>query len=168
MKLAAIIANIAQLVIILLIFFIRGLDLGAWVIFLLFLLLAIPFLNLLTLLVCKRALFDAFSDEAGGIIKREAMRIQYGNAHYATLTTEGITFTVRDLSEGGVRINASSATTLKRKITGILQLLCDREIRFKATVLRREEGAVVLQFNHPIGTATLAEEKRSLGRRETR
>ncbi|BBO82004.1 hypothetical protein DSCO28_25700 [Desulfosarcina ovata subsp. sediminis] len=162
MKITAIIANIIQLAIILFIFFIRGPELGSLVIFLLFLLLAVPFINILTLLIDKRAILPTLSAKADGIVKREAVRIHYTGTHYALLTIDGITFTVRDLSEGGVRLNASSATTFKRKTTGEIRLLCGKNIRFKATVLRREEGAVVLRLSQPIGTATLVEEKRAL------
>jgi hypothetical protein len=69
---------------------------------------------------------------------------------------------VLDLSEGGVRIRASSAIPFKKKVNGEIQLVSGDRVRFKATVMRRDEGAVVFQFVDPIGTAILMEEKKAL------
>ncbi|MBC2709596.1 MAG: PilZ domain-containing protein [Desulfosarcina sp.] len=164
MRIAAIAANIAQLVIILAIFFIRGLDLGAQVIFLLFLLMSVPFINFLALFFWNRPMLESASNEIeeNGLIKREAMRIRYREGHCPVLKTGNTAFAVLDLSEGGVRISASSATPLKKKVHGEIQLISGDLIRFKATVTRREEGEVVLQFADPIGTAFLMGEKKAM------
>ena len=164
MKVIAIIANVAQLVIILAIFFIRGLELGGLVIFLLFLLMIVPFINLLAFLLSQRSALGWNDDEieTEGMIKRKAMRIHYPEERSPVLTTDKMAFAVRDLSEGGVRISASTDTEFKKKINGEILLLCEKVIPFRAKVLRGEGDAVVLQFLKPIGTAPLLEEKKAL------
>lgn len=164
MKIIAIVANITQLAIILAIFFIRGLDLGVLVIFLLFLLMLVPFINLLAFLFASRAAlgWEAAEIAAEGMIKRKAMRIHYAEDHCPELSTDGIAFVVRDISEGGVRIIASADTVFKKRIEGDIKLLCGRTLKFKARVLRGDGSEVVLHFLKPIGTAALVEEKRAL------
>ena len=164
MKIAAIVANIAQLVIILAIFFIRGLELGGLVIFLLFLLMVVPFINLLVFLLSSRTTlsWDDAEIEAEGMIKRKAMRIHYPDDRHPVFSTEGIAFAVQDISEGGVRIVASADTVFKKRIDGEVLLLCGKVVHIKARVLRGEGSEVVLQFLRPIGTAPLLEEKKAL------
>lgn len=164
MKIAAIIANIAQLGIILAIFLIRGLDLGTQVIFLLFLLMSVPFINFLTLFFSNRPMLESVSDsiEENGLVKRIAMRVRYPEAHCPVMKTAGTAFAVIDISEGGVRIRASLSTPFKKKINGEIQLISGVRIRFKATVMRREESEVVFQFIDPIGSALLMEEERAM------
>lgn len=164
MNIVATIANAAQLAIILAVFFIRGLDLGALVIFLLFLLMPIPFINFLALFFCHRPMGPAVADERrkNGLIKREAMRVNYGADYCPILETRGTAFVVRDLSEGGVRIRASAAIHFSKKVNGEIQLISGERIRFKATLLRREESEVVFQFTQPIGTAVLMLEKKAM------
>jgi hypothetical protein len=163
MKTAAIIANAAQLVIILAIFFIRGPDLGALVIFLLFLLMSVPCINFLAIFFSNRPVAPpAVETDENGLVKREALRIRYPENTCPVLKTGDIAFAVRDLSEGGVRIIASGSTPFKKKVHGEIQLLCGDRLRFKATVMRREEGRVVFGFTDPIGTALLMGEKKAL------
>ncbi len=166
MKIVAIAANVAQLVIILAIFFIRGLELGALVIFLLFLMMSVPFINFLTLFFSNGSMLkstsSAVSESENGLIKREAIRIDYHDDRCPVLKTGNTAFTVRDLSEGGVCISASLSTPFKKKVKGEIQLVSGDRIRFKATLMRREEGQVVFQFANPIGTALLLEEKKAM------
>jgi PilZ domain len=164
MKIAAIAANAAQLVIILVIFFIRGLDLGALVIFLLFLLMSVPFINFLAILFSSRPKPDSSRCDTSenGLVKREAMRIRYPEDHCPILTSGRTPFAVCDLSEGGVRIRASLSTPFKKKVRGELQLLCGDRVRFTATVVRREEGETVFKFTDSIGTAFLIGEKKAM------
>lgn len=161
MNIAAIVANVTQLVIILVLFLVRGLELGALTIFLLFLLMPIPFINFLALFFCKRP-NAAGTDEEDGMIKREAMRVRYSRKRCPVLNTGGTAYAVRDLSEGGVCIRASSDTPFKKKINGDIQLISGEQIRFKGSVKRREAGEVIFVFNEPIGTAILMEEKKAL------
>ncbi len=164
MKIVAIIADIVQLGIILAIFFIRGLDLGALVIFLLFMLMSVPFINILALFFPNRPMLKSASEtiEDNGLVKRIAMRVRYPEAHCPIMKTAGTAFTVLDISEGGVRIRASLSTPLKKKITGEIQLISGGRIGFKAILMRREEGEVVFRFVNPIGTALLVEEEKTM------
>ena len=165
MNIVALVANVIQLVIILAIFFIRGLDLGVLVIFMLFLLMPIPFINVLVIFYSRQPKATApIEDERlnNGMIKREAVRVNYGEDRCPILTTNGTSYAVRDLSEGGVRISASSAIPFKKKISGDIQLVAGQRIRIKATLMRREEGETIFQFIDPIGTAILMEEKKTL------
>lgn len=164
MNIAALVANAAQLVIILAVFFFRGLELGALVIFLLFLLMPIPFINFLALFFSKRPMRESSVEkvEDKTLIKREAMRVAYSEDQCPTLKTSGTFFAVRDLSEGGVRIIASSAIPFKKKVSGEIQLISGDRFRFKASLIRREEGEVVFLFSDPIGTAVIMQEKKIL------
>ena len=83
MKNVAIVANVAQLAAILLILFIRGLDLGVLVIFLLFFLMAVPFINFLSLFFAHHPLMGPSTENnhETEMIKREAIRIQYQEDH---------------------------------------------------------------------------------------
>lgn len=162
MKIVALAANVAQWVIILAIFSIRGLDLSVPVIFLLFLLMTIPFINFLALFFSNRPILESAAPEIeeNRLVKREAMRVRYREDHCPILQTGDTAFAVLDLSEGGVRISASSATPFKKKVHGEIQLISGDRVRFKATVMRREEREVVFQFADPIGTALLIAEKK--------
>ena len=165
MNIVALFANVIQLVIILAIFFIRGLDLTALVIFLLFLLMPIPFINFLAIFYAKQPVAGSKAADPGindGLIKREALRVSYEEDRCPILTTGGTAYAVRDLSEGGVRISASSAVPFKKKISGDIQLISGERIRFKASLMRREEGEAVFLFVEPVGTAILMEEKKTL------
>ena len=144
MKIAAIAANAAQLVIILAIFFIRGLDLGALVIFLLFLLMSVPCINFLAIFFSIRPVaLPAIDTDENGLVKRQALRIRYPEGRCPALKTGDIAFAVRDLSEGGVRILASESTPFRKKVHGEIQLLSGDRFRFKATVMRKRDGEVV-------------------------
>ena len=164
MYIAAIAANAAQLAIILSLFFIRGLDLGALVIFLLFLLMSVPCINFLALFFSSRQGRRTSSKDIGedGLIKREAIRIHYREGDGPVLKTGNTAFAVRDLSEGGVRIIACSATPFKKKISGKIQMVSGERFGFTATVMRKEEGTVVFRFAEPMGTALLMGEKNAL------
>lgn len=164
MKTVAIVANVGQLAIIWLIFYLRGSDLGGLVIGLLLLLMAVPFVNVLSAALTqpKKQATAPPPNPENGIIKREAMRILYPEERCPTLTTAGSSFAVRDLSEGGVCIRAASATPFKRRINGRLHLLSGDVLRFRASILRRGEGEVVLGFSTPVGTATLSAERQAL------
>jgi len=161
MNIAALVANVLQLLIILVVFFIRGLELGPLVILMLFLLMPIPFINFLALFFCKR---PVSGDDHGNddMVKREAMRIHYEEERCPVLTVGSTAYMVRDLSEGGVRIRAGAEMPFKKKLSGDIRLLSGDRFRFKATVARREEGEVVFKFTDPVGTAILMEEKKAL------
>ena len=164
MKTAAITANAAQLIIILAIFFIRGLDLGALVIVLLFLLMSVPFINFLALIFANRPMLTPAATETGKneLVKRVAIRVRYPESHCAVMETGGTAFTVIDISEGGVRIRASRSTPFKRKVSGEIRLLSGDRLRFNATVMRRDEGEAAFRFVDPVGTALLMQEEKAI------
>ncbi len=164
MKIAAAIANVAQLAIILLIFFIRGVELGGAVIFLLFLLMAVPFVNFLAYLLSRRPLLASADGDAEseGMIKRQAMRIRYPEGRCPLLTIDDSSYMVNNISEGGVSIAASSDTPFRGKVKGEIHLLGGGRLRFRAAVLRRSAGEVVFRFTHPIGTSLLRDERAAI------
>jgi hypothetical protein len=164
MKIAAVAANAAQLIIILAILFIQGVDLGALVIVLLFVLMAVPFINFLALFLSNRPMPAPASpkNRKKRLVKRKAMRVRYPEARCPVLTTGGTAFTVVDISEGGVRILASRSTPFKKKVRGEIQLVSGIQVRFKATVMRRDEGETVFRFADPVGTALLMEEEKAI------
>lgn len=162
MRIAAVAANVAQLVIILAILFIGGLDLGSVVIGLLFMLMPVPFINFLALFFSIRPPLDEGWDEENGIIKRQAKRIRYHDERCASLETNGTVYAVLDLSEGGVRIRAASATPFKKRVNGEIRLVSGARLRFKATLMRKEENEAVFQFMDPIGTALFVEEEKAV------
>jgi hypothetical protein len=164
MNIVALVANVIQLLIILAVFFIRGLELGPLVIFLLFLLMPVPFINFLALFFSNRPGTVSSTDDAAdnGIIKREAVRVLYGEDRCPVLTVGSTAYAVRDLSEGGVRILAGTQMPFRKKVTGDIRLLSGETIPFKARVVRQEEGEVAFKFTAPIGTAILMEEKKAL------
>ena len=90
------------------------------------------------------------------------MRVAYNEERCPTLKTSGTSFAVRDLSEGGVRIIASSAIPFKKKVSGEIQLISGDCLRFKASLIRRENGEVVFLFSDPIGSAVIMQEKKIL------
>lgn len=167
MKSVAIAANVVQLAIILIVFFIGGLKLGPWVIGLLFLLMPIPFINSLTILLAQRSVerLSLGRGATGGLIKREAMRVVYPADRCPSLHAGETAYAVLDLSEGGVRIRAGAGIPFKRKIRGEILLISGGRIAFKAILLRREEGETTFQFTDPVGTAVLMAEKRALSTR---
>ena len=169
MNIAALAANVLQLLIILAVFFIRGLDLDSLVIFLLFLLMPIPFINFLALFFSKRPISASRDndDDGNSLVKREALRVLYEEDRCPVLTVGDTAYTVRDLSEGGVRIRAGARMHFKKKVNGDIRLLSGDHIRFKATIARREEGEVVFKFTDPVGTAILMEEKKILATPQT-
>jgi len=162
MKNVAIVANVAQLAAILLILFIRGLDLGVLVIFLLFFLMAVPFINFLSLFFAHHPLMGPSTENnhETEMIKREAIRIHYQEDHCPIFKTNLGAFAVKNISEGGVCISAASSTPFKKRINGQIQLLCGDRLKIRASVLRKDEGEVVFGFAIPIGTAVLMEEKK--------
>ena len=164
MKIIAVAANIAQLGIILVIFFIRGLDLGALVIFLLFVLMSVPLINCLALFFANRPMLKSVSanSQDNRLVKRTAKRVRYPKALRPVLKTAGTAFTVIDISEGGVRIRASQAAPFKKKVTAEIQLISGTLVRIKASLMRRDESEVVFQFADPIGTARLMDEEKAI------
>jgi hypothetical protein len=125
---------------------------------------SVPFINVLAFFFSNRPILELASNdiEDNGLVKRVALRVRYPEAHCPVMKTGGTAFTVLDISEGGVRIRASQSTPFRRKVGGEIQLISGTQVRFKATVMRRDEGEVIFQFADPIGTALLMEEEKAM------
>jgi hypothetical protein len=164
MRTIAVIANLTQMVIVLLVFLSQGFVLGGWTVLALFILLLIAFLNLLVLLF-HSALADPgpskrFKDPAS-TIKRQDLRVTYAAGKSPSLEIGARRFKVVDLSEKGVRIDIGRSERLKKRSRCQLTLLGGTSLNFKAVLIRRERGQAVLQFKHPIAYPTLIEERQA-------
>ena len=162
MRTAAVIANLTQMVIVLLVFLLQGFVLGNWTVFALFILLLISFLNLLVLLF-HSALAGSdqtklFKDPAT-IIKRQDLRVTYAARKSPLLVIGRRKFKVVDLSETGIRFAIGRSEQLKKRSRCQLTLLSGSSLTFKAVLIRREGGEAVLKFKKPIAYQTLIEEK---------
>lgn len=164
MRTAAVIANLIQMVFVLLVFLLQGFVLGGWTVLALFILLLIAFLNLLVLLF-HSALAGSdqtmlFKDPTS-IIKRQDLRVNYMSGRSPVLAIGSRKFKVVDLSETGIRFAIGRSEQLKKRPRCQLTLLCGMSLTFKAVLIRREGGEAVLQFKHPIAYQTLIEEKQA-------
>ena len=164
MRTAAVIANLTQMVIVLLVFLMQGFVLGSWTVLALFILLLISFLNLLVLLF-HSALAGSdqtklFKDPAA-IIKRQDMRVTYAAGKSPILAIGQRKFKVVDLSETGIRFAIGRSEQLKKRSRCQLTLLSGPSLTFKAVLIRREGGEAVLKFKQPIAYQTLIEEKQA-------
>lgn len=165
MRLITVVANLAQMAIILLVFLLKGPSLGGWTIFALFLLLIIAFVNLLVLffhatLSQKDQLPGTKSD--GTIIKRQDLRVAYVAAPYPVLSIGKREFSVSDISENGLRIRIGRHEQLKKRFRGDLTLLCKERLDIKATLIRRQGDEAALALKQPLDYAFLLKEKQSL------
>jgi hypothetical protein len=165
MRTAAVIANLTQMVIVLLVFLLQGFVLGGWTVLALFILLLIAFLNLLVLLF-HSALAGAdqtklFKDQAS-IIKRQDLRVTYVAGKGPALSIGPRKFKVMDLSEKGIRFSIGRSEQLKKRLQCQLTLLSGPELRFKAVLIRREGSEAVLQIKNPLPYQTLIDEKHTV------
>lgn len=164
MRNAAVIANLTQMVIVLLVFLLQGFVLGGWTVLALFILLLIAFVNLLVLLF-HSALTGSdqtklFKDPTS-ITKRQYLRVLYVAGRSPILTIGSRQFNVVDLSETGIRFSIGRSEQLKKRPHCQLTLLSGPSLTFKTVLIRREGGEAVLQFKHPIAYQTLIEEKQA-------
>jgi hypothetical protein len=164
MRTAAVIANLTQMVIVLLVFLLQGFVLGSWTVLALFILLLISFLNLLVLLFHSALAgpdqTKLFKDPAS-IIKRQDLRVTYAVRKGPILAIGSRKFKVVDLSETGVRFAIGRSEHLKKRSRCQLTLLSGPSLTFKAVLIRREGGEAVLKFKQPIAYRTLIEEKQA-------
>lgn len=167
MRLIAVVANLAQMTIILLVFLLKGVALGGWTIIALFLLLLIAFFNLLVLLFHSAL---SHKDQAGtagdktAITKRQDLRVVYMSDPYPILTIGKRRFSVSDLSENGLRIRIGRNESLKRRLRAQLALLCEETMNVKASLIRREGDEAALSLKQPIDYAVLLKEKQAVSR----
>jgi hypothetical protein len=167
MRTAAVIANLTQMVIILLVFLLQGFVLGNWTVLALFILLLISFLNLLVLLF-HSALAGSdqtkLFEEPASIIKRQGLRVTYAAGKSPILVIGTSKFKVLDLSETGVRFAVGRSEQLKKRPRCQLTLLSGPSLTFKAVLIRRVGGEAVLKFKQPIAYQRLIEEKQAATR----
>lgn len=165
MRIAAVVANLAQMTIILLVFLINGLALGGWTIFALFLLLIIAFVNLLVLLfhaALDPKITKQTPKEPSPIVKRQDLRVTYVDKHYPTLTIGKRQFSISDISENGLRIRIERHEPLKKRMRGQLALLSKKRLTVKVILIRREGEEAALALKEPIDYAVLLKEKQAL------
>ncbi len=164
MKKIAIAANGFQLIIILVILFIKGFQLGAVVIFLLFLLITVPFINLLMLLFYENKPIDYRfeNNENQTLVKRKSLRVTYRSGKRPVLTIKKQHYEVLDISEGGVRILLNAPQPLKKRVKAEIKMLTGEQVRFKGVVKRRENSEAAVIFTTPLDASVILAEKKHI------
>ncbi len=162
MRSAAIVANLVQMVIVLVIFILQGLALGGLTVLLLFVLLIIATFNLLILLFLGDSQRSPLGGEKPGIVKRQDLRVVYAAAPQPVLTLQHQEFVLLDIAESGARFRIRRNDSIKKRLRGRITLLCGETLHVKATVIRRQGDEAALRFKPPIGYATLLKEKQAL------
>ena len=159
MRVVAVIANLAQVGIVLAIFIRLGLDLGTWIILGLFCLLIIALLNQIV------AFFFAVNKPvhhplvaAANPAKRKDYRVSYAMAPQPTLIINGHPYSVVDLAENGVRFAMDSQEGLAKQFSGRISLLCGRSLPFTGSLVRRQQDEVAVIFNQPVDRTMLVRE----------
>ena len=164
MRAVAVIVNLVQMIIVLLVFIVQGFVLGGWTVFALFILLLIAFLNLLVLLfhpsMAGSDRMKLVKDHAS-IIKRQDQRVIYPAARRPVLMIGNRKFDILDLSEQGLRFSIGRNEQLRKRMRCRLTLLSGQTLNFKAVLIRREGGHAVLQFKQPIAYRKLIDEKQA-------
>lgn len=164
MKKAAIAANGIQPVLILAIFYIKGFELGAVVIFFLFLLMTVPFINFLLFLFYKNTPVDPEPSETEPhpLVKRKALRILYHPDRRPVLNIKNQTHDIIDLSEGGLRIVLKNDQHLNKKVKGNIQLLAGNAINIKGVVQRNENNEAAIIFPKKLDIGLILAEKKCI------
>ena len=163
MRVITVVANLAQMAIVLSIFLLKGPALGGWTVFALFVLLMIAFVNLLMLLfhsTLSHKVPGKGTKEKAAIIKRQDLRVAYLSEPYPALTVGKRKFSVSDLSENGLRIRIGRHEQLKKRFRGHLDLLCDASLAVKAVLIRRQGDQAALALKEPLDYAVLLKEKK--------
>ncbi len=165
MRTIAIVAGLAQMAIIFMVFFLKGLALGGWLLFALILLLVMAFVNLLILVFhCRLSPKDEkqTTKEKPAIVKRKDLRVTYTSAQYPTFSVGNRGFAVTDLSENGLRIRIDRKEPLKKRMRGYLVFLSSETLTVKVKLIRREDEEAALAFKEPLDYALLLREKQTL------
>lgn len=157
MRLLAIIANLAQLSVVLLLYFNFREQPGGWVIPSLFGLLIVTLLNLLVLLfyTANRAIHQPLFGPDREAVKRADLRIAYVSAPHPTVIVNDKPYNVLDLSERGIRFNADADESLPKRIKGRITLLSGRSLPFSGTLARRQGDQASVRFTSPIDKQVL-------------
>lgn len=161
MRIAAIMANLFQMVIVLSIFFWQGLSLGGLTVLSLFVLLIIASFNLLAFLFPDSMVRDAIIDEKKTIIKRQDLRVSYADGAQPVLTIGTQRYDVLDIAESGMRILIGRHERLKKRAKCHIELLCGEVLNTKTQLVRRNGDEAALVFNPPIEYRILLKEKQA-------
>lgn len=165
MRITAIIANLAQMGIILTVFIIQGITLSGYTIMVYFLLLLFAFINLLVLLYYTTNVATntpLFGGEKPGIIKRRDVRVLYRIGPQPTLIVGDKKIPILDLAENGARFILPRNLRLKKRVRAEIVLLCGKTIKVKGHMARREGNEVTLVFKTPLSQDTLLLERRMI------
>jgi hypothetical protein len=165
MRIAAIVANLFQMVIVLTIFFWQGLSLGGSTVLALFVLLIIASYNLLVFLFPDSMDRNTILAEKKTIIKRQDLRISYADGAQPVLTIGNQRYDVLDIAESGIRILIGRHERLKKRAKCRIELICGEVLTTKTQLVRRYGDEAALAFHHPIEYRILLKEKQAVGGR---
>ena len=159
MRVLAVIANLAQVGIILAIFIELGLSLGGWVILGLFLLLIIALLNQIVVFffAVNKAVHQPLVGP-GEPVKRRDYRVTYTMPPQPTVIIEEHPYSVLDLSEKGMRFYIDRQEGLKKSFGGRISLLCGQSLSFQGTLIRRQKYEATAAFTQALDRAVLVKE----------
>ena len=162
MRVAAIIANLVQMVIVLSIFMLQGITLAGVTILALFSLLIIASFNLLVLLFPSSPSQGPIIDGKKAIIKRHDFRVAYTMGRPSQMGIQNKHYDLLDIAEGGARIAVGRHERLKKHFRCRIQLLCGEVLNIKAVVVRREGDEAALAFNPAVEYRILLKEKKAV------
>ena len=164
MRFLAVIANILQVCIVLVIFSRIGLDFGGWVSLGLFLLLLIALLNQVVIFVysVNKAVHHPLFEFRRPMAKRKDLRVVYSMAPQPTVIIENHPFNVLDVSENGMRFVIAKEQELKKHIQGRISFLSGQSVMFQGNVIRRQKDEATIAFAHPVAQDVLSKEIRML------
>ena len=93
--------------------------------------------------------------------RREYFRLPYPVSTSATLSVDGTSYTVGEVSEGGLRLNCSGKNfPLSQCVQGTLVLTAGMKCTITGTVLRIEDRCVILKLSRgPTGYDVLREQR---------
>jgi hypothetical protein len=163
MRIAAIMANLFQMVIVLTIFFWQGLSLGGLTVLALFVLLIIASFNLLVFLFPDSMGRNTMLEEKKAIIKRQDLRISYADGAQPVLTIGTQRYDVLDIAESGIRIIIGRHERLKKRAKCHIELICGEVLNTKTQLVRRYGDEAALTFHPPIEYRILLKEKQAAG-----
>ncbi len=163
MRIAAIVANLFQMVIVLTIFFWQGLSLGGSTVLALFVLLIIASYNLLVILFSDSMGRNTILAEKKTIIKRQDLRISYADGAQPVLTIGSQRYDVLDIAESGIRILIGRHERLKKRAKCRIDLICGEVLNTKTQLVRRYGDEAALAFHPPIEYRVLLKEKQAAG-----
>lgn len=160
MRVLALIANLAQVGIVLAIFIELGLSLGGWVILGLFLLLIIALLNQIVVFffAVNKAVHQPLVGPGKESVKRKDYRVTYTMPPQPTVIIDEHPYSVLDLSENGMRFYIDRQEGLKKNFGGRISLLCGHSLPFQGTLIRRQKYEAIASFNQALDRAVLVKE----------